>query len=443
MSIDSYVKDVTNHSYMICGKMFAGDVTQIVKQNNDGTDAQLEHSFYSVDDDGVVKRLGAFTFGENSEGSISMDFYVTDSVTGESTSVLGVGSDGLTVTGGIEVVGGSTTFDTSSISVADIDITLGSGAETISDIDTGGIVLGTTESGEKTIRFSVNMESWTSNVGFNVETGKAFTVNEDSVVLDESGLTIDDIVLSNSGLNIGTDVELNATSLTIGSTDPVILDSSGLVVGSSLSLDTTNGLLVGDIKLNSTDGLVVGTDISLNSTNGLVIGTDIVLNVSGGLSLGDINLSTLGLFLGTDLELSLANGLVLENVTMTNSALTYESTTGDVVMNEQGLYVGDEISLTKSGGLTLGTSATLDLTSISFGTSPDESVLDDTSLSLGSDILLNHDGLYMPNTTAAIYMGDTNQWKISFDASSENLKFEYYDSTTDSYVVKMELKSSD
>lgn len=445
MSIEPYIRDVSDHAYQVCGKLFSGDFTQIVKQNNDGTDLSLDHSFYSIDDDGVVKKLGGLSFTEDSIGTISINFDVTDPVSGESTSVLGLSSNGLSVSGGIDVSGGSTTFETSSISVADYDITLGSGAEVLADLEGGGIVLGTLDSGEKTIRFTVAGDTWTSNSGFNVETGHAFTVNTDSVILDEDGLTISDIVLSQSGLNIGDDVELNSVSLTIGVTDPVVLNSSGLTVGSNLSLSTTEGLQAGDISLNSDNGLVIGTgtDALVLDGTGLFVGDSIELSVLEGLTLGTINLSTLGLTVGSDLELSVLNGLVLSDVVLSNSGLTFDSTTGDVTVNEEGIYVGDEISLTKTGGLSLGSSASIDLTSISFGTSPDETVLDDTSLQLGSDVLLNHDGLYFPNNNAAMYMGSTNQWKISFDPTTENLKFEFYDTTAAAYIVKMELKSSD
>lgn len=419
MSVEAYIKDITNHSYQICGKLFSGDFTQIVKQNHDGSDLSLQHSFYSVDDDGVVKQLGGLSFSENSGGSVSLNLNVTDSVSGESKPVLALSPEGMSVSGGIDVVGGSTNFDTTSINVADFDITLGSGATESSQLDGGGIVLGTDASGTRTILYSGGADSWSSNAGFNVETGQSFTVNTDTVVLDEAGLTISDIVLSNSGLNIGDEVVLNANSLTIGETDPVVLDASGLTVGNSLSLSTASGLKAGDISLDSNNGLVIGTG-----------NTALILDGSG-------------LFVGDSIELSQANGLVLSDVVLKNEGLSFESATGDVILNDEGLYVGETFSITKTGGLALGPGLEISDTSISFGAAPDETVLDDQALKLGEDILLNHDGLYVSNPNSAVYMGPSNQWKISFDATSENIKFEYFDAASSSYVVKMELKSSD
>lgn len=387
MSIEEYITDVTKHSYQICGKLFSGDFTQIVKQNHDGSDLSLQHSFYSIDDDGVVKQLGGLTFSENNEGLVTLALNVTDPNSGESKSVLALSEAGLSVTGGIDVVGGSTNFETSSIAVADYDITLGSGATSVTDLEGGGIVLGNSDSGEKTIRYTGLLDSWTSNASFNVETGRSYTVNTDSVILDEEGLTISDIVLSQNGLNIGNEVELNSQSLTIGQTNPVVLNASGLTVGDSLSLSTTAGLQAGAISLDST-----------------------------------------GLFVEESIELSVDSGLVLESVSLKSSGLTFNSTTGDVVLNDAGLYLGDDFSFIKEGGLTL-------------GLTEDATTIDDESIKLGVDVLMNHDGLYFSNVDSAIYMGPSNQWKIYFDSTSQNLKFEFFDTNSNSYVVKMELKS--
>lgn len=344
MSIEAYIRDVTNHSHQICGKLFAGDFTQIVKQNHDGNNLSLMHSFYSIDDDGVVKQLGGMSFSEDAEGSISLNLSVNDD-SGESRSVMALSPNGMSVSGGIDVVGGSTNFETTSIAVADYDINLGSVATDFSDLDGGGIILGTEESGTITLTYSLDSNSWMSNAGFNIDTGLSFTVNNDSVILDEDGLKISNTNLSQSGLSIG---------------EHVVLNEEGLVVGDSLSLSTTDGLRAGDISLDSSNGLIVGESIALNDT---------------------------------------------------------------------GLYIGDDISISKTGGLVLG-----------MGT--DGTVLDDLSLKFGQDLLLNHDGLYFSNAAAAVYMGPSNQWKISFNSESENLRFEYFDQDTASYVVKMELKSS-
>jgi len=372
-TIEDYISDFTNRAISINGDVYGKNFTQVVLDPSDGTDYSLGHNFYSITPDGVVKKLGAINFTE-SGGEVGLSFDVTSS-SGETTSILEIGSEGMSVSGGFDVVGGSTNFETSTINVADFDIVLGSGAVLASELDGGGMILGTATSGTINLLYSFSDNFWSTNTGINVETGYGFTVNTDSVVLNESGLTIDDIILSQTGLAIGTDVSITSTAITLGTTNPVILDASGLTVGSDLSLDTTNGLQAGDITLNSSVGLNIGTGstaLVLDST-GLFVGTDIELSVASGLTLGDTNLST---------------------------------------------------------------------TSLTIGISPEETVIDDTSVQLGTDVLLNHDGMYFSNEDAAIYMGGSNEWKVSVDSTTNNMTFQFYDTLTSSYVTKMEIKST-
>lgn len=406
---EDYITDVTNRAITISGVHYSSDVYQIVKDNGLG-DFKLEHSFYSIDDLGVTKKLGGLSFNETG-GSLGMSFDITDDA-GVSQPVLGL------TPAGVEITGGNASFGTSSVEVEDIDLTLGSGASVPADIDRGGIILGTPGSGEVKILYSEPDGFWTTNTGFNVESGHALTVNTDTVILDEAGLKIDDIVLSQTGLSIGEEVSITSSAITLGSTDPVILNSNGLSVGSTLSLDTTNGLLAGDITLNSTDGLVIGTG-----------STSLILD-STGLNVGnDLTLDSTGLFVG-DTEFSVANGLVFDDVTLKNTGLTFEDTvTGDVVMDNEGVYIGPNISITKTGGLSLGAGTSLSSTSIAFGVAPDQTIVDDT-------------GLYVQNNTSAIYMGDSNQWKISFDSTTNNLQFQFFNTTTSTYVTKAEMKST-
>lgn len=408
-NIEDYISDVSNRAILSSGVHYCSDIVQVVK--DDGiNDVNVEHSFYSITDLGVKKKLGGISFTEEG-GSVSMSFDVTND-SGITESILGISANGL------DISGGNASFGTSSVEVEDIDIVLASTASVASDLNNAGIILGTSDSGEIKLIYSQLDDFWTTNTGVNVESGKAFTVDADKVVLDESGLKIEDIVLSQTGLTIGTEVSITSSNIILGSTDPVVLDSSGLSVGSTLSLDTTNGLLAGDITLNSTDGLVIGS------------GTTALILDSSGLNVGsDLTLDSTGLFVG-DTEFSVANGLVFDSVKLQNTGLTFEDTlTGDVVVDQEGIYIGDDISLTKTGGLSLGSSSTLNATSISFGTSPDETVVDDT-------------GVYLKNNTSAIYMGDSNQWKIVFDSSSQNLQFQFFDTSSSAYVIKAEMKST-
>jgi len=277
--LEGYIKDLSTHAIQQCGSIYTNNVVQVIAE--DGVDDfTLEHSFYAINTEGVYRKLGGISFNQDG-GELGMSFDLTNSE-GVTEPILGLSSAGL------EITGGSASFETTSIEVSDIDITLASGAMIPSDIDTGGINLGTVDSGIISILYSTANDHWRTNTGFNVESGKAFTVDTDKVVLDETGLTIDDIVLSQTGLQIGSDVSITSSDITLGTVDPVILNSSGLSVGSDLSLNTSTGLLAGDVSLNSTDGLTIGsgpTALVLDST-GLAVGADLTLD-STGLVVGD------------------------------------------------------------------------------------------------------------------------------------------------------------
>ena len=415
-TIEDYISDLTARAISISGDIYGKNFTQVIRDPDDGTDVEVGHTFYSITDVGTIKKLGGISFTE-SGGVVGMNFDVVDS-SGDSSSVLSIGADGLSVQGGFDVSGGSTNFETSTINVADFDIVLGSGATELSQLDGGGMIVGTVESGEISLLYSFTNDFWNTNTGVNVETGHGFTVNTDSVILNESGLKIDDILLSQTGLEIGTDVSISSTAITLGTTNPVILNASGLAVGSDLSLDTTNGLQAGDITLNNTVGLLIGT-----GTSALV-------------------LDSTGLFVGSEIELSVASGLTLGDTNLADSLTFTNATTGDVIVNDDGIQIGPDISITKSGGLALGPDATISTTSISFGVSPDETVIDDTSVQLGTDALLNHDGLYFGNEDAAIYMGGSNEWKVSVDTVTKHLTFQFYDTLSGTYITKTEIKST-
>ena len=383
-TIEDYIQDLSTHAINLSGSVYTNNLVQVIKEE-DGVNIELEHSFYSINSTGVFKKLGGITFTETG-GEIGLSFDITNTE-GVSEPVLGIS------TGGLEITGGSASFETSSIEVSDIDIVLASGAVTTDDINLGGIILGTVESGQVSILYAADDLSWTSNTGFNVQSGFGFTVNTDSVILNESGLTIDDIVLSQSGLQIGSEVVITSGSITLGTIDPVILDASGLSVGSDLSLTTSSGLLAGDISLSTSTGLVIGT-----GPTALVLG-------SSGLNIGaDLSLDSTGLVIG-DIQISVADGLLFDEVSLSNTALVFKSITGDVTLNEEGLSLGDDISFTKTDGLKFVdgfTELALDTTGLSIGT---DLTLNTSGLQLGTDISLDNTGLFLDTIEFSVANG--------------------------------------
>ena len=405
--IEGRIRDVPNLASQVTGTLYTKQIVQVQEAEEP---IELQHSFYTRSVDGVNTKIGAIKW---TESGISFD--VLDTNTGTIDSVFEVTSNGISVNNG------TASFGTAEVNVEDKDLVLGSSNTSLASLNGGGILLGRLLDddsnpllvGEDPISFIYNnvSEFWSTNIGLNVEPGHAFTIGVSDLLsaspsvplvsLDETGLTIagattpEDIVLSSSGLSVGEDLSLTtANGLTIAGTtsvDDITLSTSGLVVGSALSLTPSSGLVAGDIILNSTDGLEIGDELSLSSTNGLLFEAPA----------GDL--------------------------------------TGDVRLDLEGIFIGNDISITKTGGLNVGS---ISGDSITFGISPDETTLDDTSLQLGQDILLNHDGLSLENEDAALFLGG-KKWRIVFDSTTDNLKFQY-DSTGGSgtYVTKAEMKST-
>ena len=463
----SQVKGVSERPISIVGDQIVQNLIQVGE--SDGiSPVSLDHTFYGVSPEGVVFSLASMKITETGTNTQTgnLQFNIFDSL-GTSTPILEVGEGGMTISGGINVVGGSTTFETSTIEVADKDIVLASGAVANTDLDGGGVILGNTDSGIVSIIYDSTNDTWESSVGFNIASGHSLTIGSNETILSETGLdiggvnlssdgltlssevslgeeglTIGDISLTtNDGLSIGNEISLNTSGMTLGSTDPVVIDSSGITIGSDLSLNTTTGLMIGD-------------DLSLTPSGGLEIGDAISLTSSGGLSINDITLTTSGLNIGgtdpisldpsglsfPDLQLSTTTGLsISDNVSLTSNSLTI-GPDEDVVVDNNGISLGSFGSFTKTGGVSLGTGLSLNMDNITIGDT-DPTIVDDTSVSLGGKVLMNHDGLYLTNEDAAVYLGGT-AWKIAFDPTTQNLLFQFYDSVSGTYVTKTEIKNS-
>jgi len=359
--IEGRVKDLSNHAIHTSGSIYTTNVVQVATSLDGVSVPDVQHAFYSIVDD-VTAKMGSISF---SGGEIAFD--ILNETSGLNETIFRVGTDGIFIDAGVA------SFGSTSLNVEDIDIILGSDKTTVSDLNAGGIQLGLDsvllDGDSISILYDQPNNVWTSSVGFNLDTGNAFTVGLDDVSLSETGLTV-------------------------GTVDPIVLDNTGLLVGADLSLTKTSGLAITD---------TVGSN--------------------------DISLTTAGLTIGTE-------------VAVTPTSVTLGSV-DPIVLNSNGLTVGTDLSMTITGGLSIGTGIVLDVDGLFLGTAPEQTIVDDTSLQLGTDLLLNHDGLYITNNDGAIYMGDQNQWKISFDSSTSSLKFQYDDSGTGSnYVTKTEMKST-
>ena len=86
----------------------------------------------------------------------------------------------LTVTGNLTVSGTSTTINTATLDVEDINITLAKGNTTPANANGGGITL--KAGSDKTIIYDQSQDRWTSNIDWNIASGKVFKINGSSVL---------------------------------------------------------------------------------------------------------------------------------------------------------------------------------------------------------------------------------------------------------------------
>lgn len=385
-SLEAKIKDLTTNAWASFGNVFTQNVVQTVRKVEDG-DTAFNTLYYSVDDDGVATRVGGMKFLLDEAGETSMSFVATNT-SGEEVSLLDMSPSGIQISGALTVLGDGIDFNSPDLAVSDESLTLASDALLPADIDQGGFILGTETSGTKNFLYILADDTWSTNAGFNVEAGYGITVAGDEVVLNSLGL------------KIGEDVSISSTGMTLGSTSPVSITATGIELGDDISLTVADGLNIAESVLLTSTSLTIGdsSPVVLDNT-GLVVGSDISLN-GDGLIAGDVSLGSAGLVIGTDIGLSVTSGLT----------------------------IGESMSLT-TDSLVLGTNST--------------TVLDDTSLQLGESVLLNQEGLFFAATTASVFFGPTNEWKISYDDTSKNLKFQYFDSSTATYTTKMELKSAE
>lgn len=384
-SLEAKISDLTSNSWASFGNVFTQNVIQTVRKVA-GEETNFNTYYYAVDDDGAATRVGGIKFLVDDAGDSSMTF-TAFTQNGEEVSLLDMSPSGIQITGALTVLGDGISFNSPNLEVSDESLTLASEALSPADIDQGGM-LGTESSGMKNILYDLARDTWSTNAGFNVEAGYGITVAGDMLVLNESGL------------KIGDDISISSTGMTLGSVVPVSITASGIELGDDISLTVASGLNIAESVLLTSTSLTIGEDspVVLDNT-GLVVGMDISLN---------------------------GNGLV----------------TGDVYLNSDGLLIGTDIGLSINDGLTIGDSVSLTTDSLKLGTSS-TTVLDDTSLQLGESMLLNQQGMFFTATSASIFFGPTNEWKISYDDTSKNLKFQYFDSSTATYTTKMELKSAE
>lgn len=239
------------------------------------TSAQLALSLSDDTGTGVAVFNTTPTFATSVVGSVSMDVFNTISTTvnafGAATT-LNIGATGsattlrgnVTISGNLTVSGGTTTINATTLTVADINIELAQGNSLDAGAEGGGITLhGLTN---KTILWNAGI-GWNISEDFSIATGKAYKINNVSVL---NSTTLGSSVVSSSLTSVGTIITgvWNATPIDIahggtGWTSGLITRKvTGVITGGSTTFAYTHGFTAGVVvQVFNNSGNVVECEI--------------------------------------------------------------------------------------------------------------------------------------------------------------------------------------
>ena len=172
------------------------------------------------------------------------------------------------VKGHLIVRGTTTTVNSTTIDVADVNINLGNGVGNDAAVDGGGVTLESTDS-NKTFNWVDSTDAWTSSEHMNLLSGKAFKIAGTSVL---NATTLGSAVVASSLTSVGTLTTLTVDNVivngtTIGhtsDTDLLTLASGVVTVAGELSATTLD---IGGTNITST-----AAELNYNDT-GSAVGT--------------------------------------------------------------------------------------------------------------------------------------------------------------------------
>ena len=234
---------------------------------------------------GVSISSGEISIGQEVATTSNVTF--NDVIVSNNTTVGG----GLTVTGNLVVNGTTTTINSTTISVDDKNIELGSTASpSDSSADGGGITLkGTTD---HTISWSNTNDSWDFSEHVNIVTGKEYRIADTSVL---SATTLGSGVVNSSLTSVGTITSGTWQGTAIANAYLANSTISGVSLGSNLNTLTlgVSGTGLSGSQTYDGSGAVTFT-VTSNATNANTASTIVARDASGNFSAGTITASLTG-----------------------------------------------------------------------------------------------------------------------------------------------------
>jgi hypothetical protein len=244
------------------------------------------------------------------------DLNMTGTLSGPATfnidpAAVGDNTGTVVIKGNLQVDGTTTTVNSTTLTVADKNIVLGSGAANDAAADGSGI---TVESGDgnKTLNWVDATDAWTSSEDFNLLTGKQYEINGTAVLTASAVLgTPTTATLAGSATTLG--IGGSSGTLTIGNATITATNATALNLnGASPTIATTSN---GTVTLFNTNALTVtafgaATTVTLgyNSTAGSTInistgavgsGNTKTVNIGTGAAAGSTTTVNIGSSTGT------------------------------------------------------------------------------------------------------------------------------------------------
>jgi hypothetical protein len=328
----------------------------------------------------------------------------------------------LTVTGNLTVSGTSTTITSSTLEVNDKNIVIGNvSGPTNSTADGGGITL--KANGDKTIIYTNSGDRWTSNIHWNIASGKAYQINGTAILTSTAlGSTVVGSSLTSVG-TIGTGV-WNATAIAdnyIASAATWNAKQSALTFGKSSgnTLKSEEALVTNDVLLMGTNNVKgrtyseLKTDLSLNSVENTALST-----WAGSTNITSVGTITTGTWSAT--TIAVAKGGTGQTTYTAGQLLIGNSSNG---LTKSTLTAGSNVTVTNGNGsitiastdtnttYTGGTGITLSSTTFNLDTASDSAL---GGVKVGSGLAIDGSGV-LSATSSGKWSGSTDIYYNSGD----------------------------
>jgi hypothetical protein len=251
-------------------------------------------------------------------------------------------ADNTIISGNLTVNGTQTVVNSTTVSVDDKNLELGTGAADDAAANGGGITIVSGE-GNKTFQFEATGDNLGSSENLNIASGKAYKINNTSVL---NATTLGGAVVNSSLTSVGTLASLGVSGAVDIGGDVDIDDATQSTSNTTGALKVDGGVgIVKNANIGGTldvDGQITSaTPLRHQTGGGLIAGVGAIKNT------GNIGLVTAFKFTGSGIDtFTVANGIA--NVVTTGVAAT-TFTTSETVTATQG-----QTALTFSAGYTSG-----------------------------------------------------------------------------------------